>query len=132
MSHCFVFSIHLGHINDSFTEHRRHQILPGLVRDGYIGFQGIVLLVAGETHHDLWRHTFFQSMHHKGSSCSVCPYHITKGLSRNHSITTVPLHLGHLPGESKQFSYLFQLVIHLLVGLGWEQQPVRSRKVLVL
>ena len=30
------------------AEHRRHQILPGLVRDGDIGFQGIVVLVTGE------------------------------------------------------------------------------------
>ena len=33
-----------------FAEHRRHQILPGLVRDGDIGFQGIVVFVTGEGH----------------------------------------------------------------------------------
>ena len=39
-----VFGLYL------FAEHRRHQILPGLVRDGDIGFQGIILLVTGEGH----------------------------------------------------------------------------------
>ena len=32
-------------------KHRRHQILPGLVCDGDIGFQGIVVFVTGEGHH---------------------------------------------------------------------------------
>ncbi len=31
------------------AEHRRHQILPGLVRDGDIGFQGIVLHLSTST-----------------------------------------------------------------------------------
>ena len=34
-----------------FAEHRRHQILPGHVRDGDIGFQGIIVFVTGEVHH---------------------------------------------------------------------------------
>ena len=40
-----IFQVYL------LAEHRRHQILPGLVRDGDIGFQGIVVFVTGEDHH---------------------------------------------------------------------------------
>ena len=40
-----IFQVYL------FAEHRRHQILPGLVRDGDIGFQGIVVFVTDEGHH---------------------------------------------------------------------------------
>ena len=83
------------------TEHRRHQILPGLVRDGDIGFKGIVVFVTGEGHHDLGRHPLFKGVDHKGSSCSMRPYHVTKGLGHNHSINSVPLHLGHLAGDSR-------------------------------
>ena len=53
------------------AEHRRHQILPGLVRDGDIGFQRIVVFVTGKGHHDLGRHPLFKSMDDEGSSCSV-------------------------------------------------------------
>ncbi len=51
-----IFQVYL------FAEHRRHQILPGLVRDGDIGFQGIVVFVTGEGHHDLGRHSLFKGV----------------------------------------------------------------------
>ena len=92
------------------TEHRRHQILPGLVRDGDIGFQGIILFVTGKTHNDLGRHSFLKGVNHKGSSCRVRPYHVTKGFGHNHSINSVPLHLGHLPGESQDLGDYSQAV----------------------
>ena len=72
------------------TEHRRHQILPGLVRDGDIGFKGIVVFVTGEGHHDLGRHPLFKGVDDEGSSCCVRPYHVTKGFGHNHSINSVP------------------------------------------
>ena len=57
-----IFQVYL------FAEHRRHQILPGLVRDGDIGFQGIVVFVTGEGHHDLGRHSLFKGMDAKTKS----------------------------------------------------------------
>ena len=92
------------------TEHRRHQILPGLVRDGDIRFQGIVVFVTGEGHHDLGRHPLFKGVDDEGSSCSVRPYHVTKGFGHNHSINSVPLHLGHLAGKSQNLGDYSQAV----------------------
>ena len=92
------------------TEHRRPQILPGLVRDGDIRFQGIVVFVTGEGHHDLGRHPLFKGVDDEGSSCSVRPYHVTKGFGHNHSINSVPLHLGHLAGESQDLGDYSQAV----------------------
>ena len=92
------------------TEHRRPQILPGLVRDGDIRFQGIVVFVTGEGHHDLGRHPLFKGVDDEGSSCSVRPYHVTKGFGHNHSINSVPLHLGHLAGESHNLGDYSQAV----------------------
>ena len=92
-----IFQVYL------LAEHRRHQILPGLVRDGDIGFKRIVVFVTGEGHHDLGRHSLFKGMDDEGSSCCVRPYHVAKGFGHNHSINSVPLHLGHLAGESQLF-----------------------------
>ena len=62
-----IFQVYL------LAEHRRHQILPGLVRDGDIGFQGIVVFVTSEGHHNLGRHSLFKCVDDEGSSCCVCP-----------------------------------------------------------
>ena len=50
------------------AEHRRHQILPGFVRDGDIGFQRIVVFVPCEGHHDLGRHSLFKGVDDEGLS----------------------------------------------------------------
>lgn len=42
------------------------------------------------------------------------------------------LHLGNVPGETQLFCNDLQLVIHLLVGLGWEHQTIPGRYILVL
>ena len=57
--------------------------------------------MTGEGHHDLGRHSLFKGVDDEGSSCGERTYHIAKGAGLNHSINSVPLHLGHLAGKSQ-------------------------------